>query len=155
MEGNEKIYGAFLFEKEYKCFPFLVIMNLSKDSNSEPLLQIRDVNPGSEFFHPGSRVKKAPNPGSGSATKYLCIYRYAFEKMFRDDLSRSPDQDFFPSQIRIQGTRKLRVPDTDPQHCSEHCAFQYFLCFASLGFNPIKIGLLKQQIILIKLFTCG
>jgi hypothetical protein len=27
------------------------------------MLRIRDVYPGSEFFHPGSRVKKIPDPG--------------------------------------------------------------------------------------------
>jgi hypothetical protein len=30
------------------------------------VLRIRDVYPGSEFFHPGSRVKKAPDPGSAT-----------------------------------------------------------------------------------------
>ncbi len=33
-----------------------------------PVLRIRDVipDPGSEFFHPGSQVKKIPDPGSAS-----------------------------------------------------------------------------------------
>jgi hypothetical protein len=30
------------------------------------VLWIRDVYPGSEFFHPGSKVKKISNPGSAS-----------------------------------------------------------------------------------------
>jgi hypothetical protein len=30
-------------------------------------------DPGTEFFHPRSRVKKAPDPRSGSATKNLSI----------------------------------------------------------------------------------
>jgi hypothetical protein len=30
------------------------------------VLRIRDVHPGSEFFRPGFRVKKAPDPESGT-----------------------------------------------------------------------------------------
>jgi hypothetical protein len=37
-----------------------------------PVMRIRDVYPGSEFFHPGSRVKKFPDPGS--ASKNLSIF---------------------------------------------------------------------------------
>jgi hypothetical protein len=32
------------------------------------------TDPGSEIFHPGSRVKKPPYPGSGSATKNFIIF---------------------------------------------------------------------------------
>ncbi len=32
-----------------------------------PVLRIRDKHPGSEFFQPGSRVKRLPDPGSGYA----------------------------------------------------------------------------------------
>jgi hypothetical protein len=55
----------------------LEIQTLTKKSGSQkckvrfltkhllvPVLSIRDVNPGSEIFHPGSRVKKIPDPGS-------------------------------------------------------------------------------------------
>ncbi len=38
------------------------------------VLRIRDVYPGSEFFHPGSRVKKILDPGSGAASKNLSIF---------------------------------------------------------------------------------
>jgi hypothetical protein len=38
-----------------------------------PGYRIRAVYPGSEFFYPGSRVKKIPDPGSGSASKNLSI----------------------------------------------------------------------------------
>jgi hypothetical protein len=38
------------------------------------VLRIRDVYPGSEFFHPGSRIKKIPVSGSGSASKNLSIF---------------------------------------------------------------------------------
>ncbi len=40
----------------------------------EPVVRIRDVYPGTEFFHPGSRVQTATDSGSGSATKSLCIF---------------------------------------------------------------------------------
>jgi hypothetical protein len=35
---------------------------------------------GSEFFNPGSRVKKIPDPGSGSASKNVSIFnpKYLF-----------------------------------------------------------------------------
>ncbi len=39
------------------------------------VVRIRDFYPGSEFFHPGSRVKKIPDPGSGSASKNLSIFK--------------------------------------------------------------------------------
>jgi hypothetical protein len=32
------------------------------------------LDPGSEFFHPGSRVKKIPDPASGSASNNLTIF---------------------------------------------------------------------------------
>jgi len=53
------------------------------------VLRIQDVYPGSEFVHPGSRVKKFPDPGSGSASKNLSIFNpkncfQALGKMIRD-----------------------------------------------------------------------
>ncbi len=44
--------------------------------SKKAMLRIRDVYPGSgsEFFHPGSRFKKIPDPGSGSASKNLSIF---------------------------------------------------------------------------------
>jgi hypothetical protein len=32
------------------------------------------ADPGSDLLHPGSRIKKAPDPGSGSAAKSLSIF---------------------------------------------------------------------------------
>ncbi len=43
-------------------------------TNAKPVLWIRDFNPGSEFFHPGSRVKKIPDPRSGPASTNLSIF---------------------------------------------------------------------------------
>ncbi len=45
------------------------------------------LDPESEFFHPGSRVKKAPNPGSGSATKNLSIFNPKIETQLSEILS--------------------------------------------------------------------
>jgi hypothetical protein len=38
------------------------------------VLRIRDINPGSKFSHSVYRVKKIPDPGSGSASKNLSIF---------------------------------------------------------------------------------
>jgi hypothetical protein len=48
--------------------------NLSEGLSLIPVLRIRDFYPGSEFFHPVSRVKKIPNPGSGSASENFSIF---------------------------------------------------------------------------------
>jgi hypothetical protein len=36
----------------------------SRNLNTIPVLRIRDVYPGSEFFHPDPRANKIPDPGS-------------------------------------------------------------------------------------------
>ncbi len=82
-----------------------------------PVLRIRDVCLGSEFFHPGSRVKHIPDPGF--ASKNLSIFNpknclWALGKMNWDVQWFIPDPNFFPSQI--QGWKKPRIPDPDPQH---------------------------------------
>jgi hypothetical protein len=51
---------------------------------SQPVLRFRDVYPGSEFFHPGSRVKKIPGPGSAYVPKNLSIVNPKLENMIRD-----------------------------------------------------------------------
>jgi hypothetical protein len=66
-------------------FPELIVLNwgfkeictIIKDA----LLRIRDVysgslnqDPGSDCFHPGSRVHKIPDPGYVSASKNLSIF---------------------------------------------------------------------------------
>jgi hypothetical protein len=42
--------------------------------NSNKERKKTNVYPGSEFFLPGSRVKKIPDPGSGSTSKVLSIF---------------------------------------------------------------------------------
>ncbi len=67
-----------------------------KNSVSLPLklfqavLRIREVYPGFEFFQPGSRDKKIPDSGSGSASKNLGIFNpkncfSSLGNMIRDD----------------------------------------------------------------------
>jgi hypothetical protein len=77
-------------------------------------MRIRNVYPGSEFFHPGSRVqgqKKAPDPGSGSATKSFIIFYpincyWTLGNMIRNVYSESWIRIFFHpgSLIRIRNT---------------------------------------------------
>jgi hypothetical protein len=77
-----------------------------------PALRIRDVSPGSYFFHPGSRirVKKVPDHGSKFATNNLSIF---YPKKFYSALGkydpldvhpgsriRNPDMDFFRPEYR-------------------------------------------------------
>jgi hypothetical protein len=87
------------------------------------VLRIRDVYPGSEFFHSGSRVIKIPEPGSGYASKNIPISIYNPEKLFRSSRkydpgcsSRiripNPDLDFLP--IPVTGVKKAPDPDPGP-----------------------------------------
>ncbi len=59
------------------------------------------------FFHPGSRVKKAPDPGSGSTAKNLSIFNpnilYYLCEIWSGMFITDPD--FFPSPI--QGPKVL------------------------------------------------
>jgi hypothetical protein len=59
------------------CFPLLMaawgvesgLQQVRKPGNqntSAAVLRIRDKHPGSAFFHPRTRVKRIPNPDSGS-----------------------------------------------------------------------------------------
>jgi hypothetical protein len=95
-----------------------------------PVLRIRSDYPGFwiRIFQsriPGSEIKKAPDPGSGSATKNLGIINpnncyQALGNMIRDVYSgsRTQDPDFHPS--RIQGSKFQRFPDSDPQQLSSY-----------------------------------
>ena len=69
----------------------------------------------------GSRVKKAPDPGSGSTTKNLSIFNPKFlsralGNMIRDVYSGSKIW-IFPSKIPDRGFRGKKAPDPDPQRC--------------------------------------
>jgi hypothetical protein len=46
----------------------------TKKVQEASVLRIREVYPRSEFFHPGSRVKKIPDPGSASKKKRIKVF---------------------------------------------------------------------------------
>jgi hypothetical protein len=76
---------------------------------------------GSRMFIPDpgdpvSRVKKIPDSGSASASMNISILALKTVSQLSEKLSGMfiPDPDFFPS--RIQGSKKHRTPDPDPQH---------------------------------------
>jgi hypothetical protein len=54
-------------------------------------------DPKTEIFHPGSRAKKIPDLGSGSASKNLSI-------LALKTVSKLQDPDFFHPGSRIQGS---------------------------------------------------
>jgi hypothetical protein len=78
---------------------------------------------GFQFFHSGSRVKKIPDSGSGPASKNLSINsnpKNCSRKYDPGCSSRITDPDFLPIPdpgSRIQGSKRHRIPDQDPQHC--------------------------------------
>ncbi len=77
------------------------------------MLQIRDVqwfipDPGSEFFHPGSRIRFK----EFNLTKKLFLSSRKYDP---DCSSRIRILIFYSS--RIQGSKRHRIPDPDPQHC--------------------------------------
>ncbi len=87
------------------------------------MLRIRDVYPGSEFFHPGSRVKKASDPGSGSAAKNLSTLMPIKLLLSSYYPGCYPGSGFFPdfclpgsrgkstgSRIRIRNTVRINGP---------------------------------------------
>jgi hypothetical protein len=84
--------------------------------NCQAVLRIRDMfisDPGSEFFHPGFRVKKIP--GSRIRIKELKYFNpqnclKALGNMIR---IQDPDLDFLP--IPDPGVKK--APDPDLRHC--------------------------------------
>jgi hypothetical protein len=54
-----------------------------------PVFPIRDVYPGFEIFNPGSRVKKIPDPGSGSALKNFSTV-FLTQKLFLSSWKHDP-----------------------------------------------------------------
>ncbi len=72
------------------------------------------------IFNPGSKVKKFPDPGFASATKDFSIFYQkklliSSRKYAPGFSSRIRILTFYPS--RIQGSKRQRIPDPDPQHC--------------------------------------
>ncbi len=64
-------------------------------------------DPGSEFFHSGSRVKNIQDPGC--AFKNLSIFNQ--KKLFLSSRKNDP-----VCSSRIPGSKRQRIPDLDPQH---------------------------------------
>ncbi len=79
------------------------------------MFRIRDVLSRIRIFHSGSRVKKAPDPGSRIPKPPKITP--SFRKYNPGCLFRIPNLDFFP--FRIKDSRKHRVPDSGPQYCLE------------------------------------
>jgi hypothetical protein len=92
---------------------------------SPPVLRIRDVYPGSRI-----RIFSIPDTGSDFFPSQIPdphqIFRYFNPKNW---FLRSRKYDpgcssririlfFYPSKIRIQGSKRHRIPDPDPQLCS-------------------------------------
>jgi hypothetical protein len=97
---------------------FLTIPIFQRNDKNGSLLRIPDVYPGSEFFHPGSQVKKIPDPGSGSASKNLSIFNskncfLSPRNMIRDvhpgSGSRIRILTLYPSRILDPGSRTFRI----------------------------------------------
>ncbi len=67
------------------------------------MLRLRDVLPGPEFLHPGSRVKKEPDPRSGSAKKKFLTKKILLSSQKYDPwcLSLIPNPDLFHPGPRI------------------------------------------------------
>jgi hypothetical protein len=57
-------------------------------------------DPGSEFSHPGSRVKKAPDPGPQIRIQVFLTHKI-FTKLSENYPDVIPDLDFVLSRIRI------------------------------------------------------
>ncbi len=74
-------------------------------------------DPESEFFHPGSRIKKIPNPRSGSTSKKLSIFNR--KKLFLNSRTYIWSGMFIPIRIlifypsRIPVSNMHRIPDPD------------------------------------------
>ncbi len=77
------------------------------------LLRIRDVCLGPQFFHPGSRIKKIPDPGFGSASKNLSTFNQKIKTCFLalgiliGDVH--PGSGFFPISDPGSGSATLSV----------------------------------------------
>jgi hypothetical protein len=83
-------------------------MSFLKKNSSEvpyPLLRIRDIYPGSEFFHPGSRVKKKiPDPVFFTKKLFLSSRKNDLGCSPRIRIPRSGFSDFFSSRIPFSRT---------------------------------------------------
>jgi hypothetical protein len=76
--------------------------------------------PNPTFFHPGSRIRICSIPDPGFASKELQYFNP--KKWFLSSRKYNPGCSsririltLYPS--RIQGSKRHRIPDPDPQHC--------------------------------------
>jgi hypothetical protein len=75
-------------------------------------------DPGSDFFHPGSRVKEIPDPGSVSKNLSIFNPKNCFLALGNMIWGVHPGSGFFTHPgSRIQESKRHRTPDPDPQHC--------------------------------------
>jgi hypothetical protein len=79
-----------------------------------PVLRIRDVYPGSDFFPSRIRTVSIQDPGSASKNLSILTQKKWFLSSRKYDPGCSsripdPDADFYPS--RIQGSKRHRIPD--------------------------------------------
>jgi hypothetical protein len=74
-------------------------------------------DPGPNFFHPGSEFFAILDAGFTSKNLSILTKKILFLRsgLFIPD----PDPDFLPS--RIQGSKRHRIPDPDPQHWILYC----------------------------------
>ncbi len=89
---------------------FIVPRRLFKNWEWDQCCRIRDVCLGSEFFRPESRVKKVPDPGSGTKNQIQKLLLSSWKYY-----PRYPD--FFHARSWIQGSKKASNSWADPQHC--------------------------------------
>jgi hypothetical protein len=82
-------------------------------------------DPGSEVFHPGSRIpiqgQKDFYPGSGTASRNVSIFnpKHSFKALGNIIRYVHPGSgSWFVTHLgfRIQGSKRHRIPDPDPQH---------------------------------------
>jgi hypothetical protein len=75
-------------------------------------------DPGSDFFHPGSRVDKIPDLDLYQRVKVFLTPKtdQKFSKLRSGMFIPDPWSGFFPSRILDPGFKKHRIPDPDPQH---------------------------------------
>jgi hypothetical protein len=71
-------------------------------------------HPGFEFFHPGSRIKKIPDPGSASKNLNIFNPKKLFLTLGKIICSSRIRIQIIPPS-RIQLSKKVRIPDPDPQ----------------------------------------
>jgi hypothetical protein len=77
---------------------------------------VRDVYPGSDFFPSRIRTVTVPDPGSASKFQLFNPKKWFLSSRKYDPgcSSRIRMLNFYPS--RIQGSKRHRIPDPDPQH---------------------------------------